>query len=447
MTAEIAVLNKLAVTLAADSAVTIPNPDGAKVYNSADKIFEATVFDPIGVMVYNSPELCGVPIETIVKMFRDRHCPGHFPTVFEFAKAFLEHIERLDTPPLTVRATVWSLISSETLAIREALRGLREDFFKGATTEKYPSVDALVADLEAHLLEQIAARIDRLKAMPTPAWAEGLSAKEVLEEHAEAIADYVEAVFDGDDLQPNRKDKIVELLAWSLLKEFQREALTGLVFAGFGQDEIFPSLISFEVYGTIAGKLKFDSKVKFDVDRSLVPDAAAFPFAQKEMVDRFMYGLDSEFLDLCTAYFTGALGSLKAHLESDDAGLDQAAKDALAPALDSILAEFSTQIVPEHLRVLTGQFSDMIRSMPKEELAALAESLVHITSLKRKFSQGAESVGGPIDVAVITRAEGFVWVKRKHYFDAALNPRYFHRQYGGNHSTSSAAGSIPIGER
>lgn len=215
-------------------------------------------------------------------------------------------------------------------------------------------------------------------------------------------------------------------------KEFQRNSVTGLVFAGFGKDEIFPSLISFEVYGTIAGKIKQVRQVKFDVDRKLVPDAAAFPFAQKEMVDRFMYGLDGEFLDLCTKYFTGALDSLKGHLHGQWPEMDQAASGALDQALDTILTEFKGNVIPEHLSGLRGEFSDMIRSMPKQELAALAESLVHITSLKRKFSAGAESVGGPIDVAMITRSEGFVWVKRKHYFDASLNPRYFFRRYGGN---------------
>ncbi len=41
-----------------------------------------------------------------------------------------------------------------------------------------------------------------------------------------------------------------------------------------------------------------------------------------------------------------------------------------------------------------------------------------------------ESVGGPIDVAVISKADGFIWIKRKHYFDPALNPRFLARQSG-----------------
>ena len=36
----------------------------------------------------------------------------------------------------------------------------------------------------------------------------------------------------------------------------------------------------------------------------------------------------------------------------------------------------------------------------------------------------AETVGGPIDVAVISKADGFIWIKRKHYFSKELNPHF-----------------------
>ena len=61
--------------------------------------------------------------------------------------------------------------------------------------------------------------------------------------------------------------------------------------------------------------------------------------------------------------------------------------------------------------------------LPKDELAAMAEALVNLTKFRRRISQDRETVGGPIDVAVITKGDGFVWIKRKHYFDPALNPR------------------------
>jgi hypothetical protein len=65
--------------------------------------------------------------------------------------------------------------------------------------------------------------------------------------------------------------------------------------------------------------------------------------------------------------------------------------------------------------------------MPKQELGTLASSLIEITSLKRKVSRGQETVGGDVDVAIISKAEGFVWIKRKHYFPKDLNARFFNR--------------------
>lgn len=35
------------------------------------------------------------------------------------------------------------------------------------------------------------------------------------------------------------------------------------------------------------------------------------------------------------------------------------------------------------------------------------------------------TVGGPIDVAIISKGDGFIWIKRKHYFKKELNPQFF----------------------
>lgn len=56
-----------------------------------------------------------------------------------------------------------------------------------------------------------------------------------------------------------------------------------------------------------------------------------------------------------------------------------------------------------------------VESFNVEDMANMAENLVSITSLQRHFSSSDETVGGPIDVAVITRAEGFTWVRHKNF--------------------------------
>ena len=71
----------------------------------------------------------------------------------------------------------------------------------------------------------------------------------------------------------------------------------------------------------------------------------------------------------------------------------------------------------------------MVTHLPKDELAAMAESLVRLTSFKRRVSVEAERVAEPIDVAVISKGDGFIWIKRKHYFQRELNPQFFANYY------------------
>lgn len=438
MTAEIAVLNKLAVTLAADSAVTLGAGGTQKVYNSADKIFEITNLDAIGLMVYNNPEVQGIPIEVIAKRYRDKECNIRSSTVFEFAEKFLSYLENIKAPEVTIAEnivfSIMPLLQEIKISRSDVFAKVVDELRTGPENGQEITTDALARRFFDADIALVQAHVDRLSALPTAEWCVDLEEAQVIAAHEAHIRDAIDLVFDGSTLA----DEVIALLITAgslcLLREHLPDRLTGLVFAGFGEDEIFPSLISYEIYGLVAGKLKYKKIKKFDVDRNLTPEAKVLPFAQQEMVDRFIYGLDNQFLQLCDSFFDGALKSLSKNLKDSLTNFDATATNELVDALDhaasAILGEFRETLVPNHIHASEAQLSDIIRSMPKQELAALSESLVNITSLKRKFSADAESVGGPIDVAMITRAEGFVWVKRKHFFEAHLNPRYFHRRYG-----------------
>jgi hypothetical protein len=67
--------------------------------------------------------------------------------------------------------------------------------------------------------------------------------------------------------------------------------------------------------------------------------------------------------------------------------------------------------------------------LPVAELASMAESLVNLTSFKRRITMVAETVGGPVDVAVISKGDGFIWIKRKHYFEAEPNQQFYANYY------------------
>lgn len=60
--------------------------------------------------------------------------------------------------------------------------------------------------------------------------------------------------------------------------------------------------------------------------------------------------------------------------------------------------------------------------LPIQDAIDLAEFLTLTTINFSKYAPGPTTVGGPIDIAVITKHEGFKWVKRKHYYNNNLNP-------------------------
>lgn len=65
----------------------------------------------------------------------------------------------------------------------------------------------------------------------------------------------------------------------------------------------------------------------------------------------------------------------------------------------------------------------VVAPMPIQDAIQLAEFLTRTAIGYARYRQGPQTIGGPIEIAAITKYEGFKWVKRKHYFDAALNPK------------------------
>jgi hypothetical protein len=60
-------------------------------------------------------------------------------------------------------------------------------------------------------------------------------------------------------------------------------------------------------------------------------------------------------------------------------------------------------------------------AMPFQDAIDLAEFMVDLTIRYSRFDTGAPTVGGPIEIAAISKHEGFKWIKRKYYYDQALN--------------------------
>jgi hypothetical protein len=61
-------------------------------------------------------------------------------------------------------------------------------------------------------------------------------------------------------------------------------------------------------------------------------------------------------------------------------------------------------------------------AMPTRDAIDLAMFLAETQKQFVRFSIGSNTVGGELDVATVTKHEGFKWIKRKHYYSRDLNP-------------------------
>ena len=90
MSAGICIMNRNAIAMAADSAVTVG--DHAAIHNSANKLFSLSRVAPVGVIVYANAALMTVPIEIIVKQYKKQLADRVFPKLNDYVNDFLDYL-------------------------------------------------------------------------------------------------------------------------------------------------------------------------------------------------------------------------------------------------------------------------------------------------------------------------------------------------------------------
>jgi hypothetical protein len=201
-------------------------------------------------------------------------------------------------------------------------------------------------------------------------------------------------------------------------------AESGIVIAGYGDDDVYASLRSYRVESVIENQLIYDGDRHIDVAEQ---GAAIVPFAQSEMVHAFMEGVEPRYLSTIEREMAAVLKRF-AEVAAEGSGLDDDHMPAFRSALEQLAEDATNEFRTKSRAFREENFAlpslNITDILPKDELAAMAESLVNLTAFRRRMSLDAETVGGPVDVAVISKGDGFIWIRRKHYFSKELNPHF-----------------------
>lgn len=421
MTAEIGVMNRIGVALAADSAVTVGAGGSKKTYASADKLFHLSPTAPVGAMFYGNAALVQTPWETVIKTYRRRLGGKTFDKIESYAVdliKFLGQRHGMFSPKVQLNEA-GRLVFFGYLDIRERVFGRLRD--KEKSSGKTP---------QENEIRQVTAEIIRgaLSHRRKQGLIKGLPKKtrEILRKKLRStIASLKREIFRDLPMTSGASRNLSSFAVESLVRCVFGPFGTGIVVAGFGEKEYTPGLIEIQIDGLIEGKPRYCLKNKSRVDDDT--GSVISPFAQKEMVYTFMEGIEPNLNEMIHATTRGLfygvvndiMAEVKAHSKAFGANLAKKVKAATKKLIAELFEEWAKQRKSSHW----GPITQTVSSLPKDELAAMAEALVNLTKFRRRVSTDEETVGGPVDVAVITKGDGFVWVKRKHYFDPSLNPR------------------------
>lgn len=430
MTAEVAILNREAVAIAADSAVTIGGP-GSKIYNTANKLFALSSVEPVAVMIYGADAFGTIPWETIVKEYRHELAATSYATVEEYASKFFEYISSLvvNIPAKKQREQVLVKAQWELGTLRDAVI----EFLEQAESIGSPLGER---EVQIELARLIEARIDDLKLYKP---VEGLSASIAGRQIHTMIQDWSKFIAQSLVGLPINDEIIrrARVMVRSSLRVVSGSPLfSGVVVTGFGRDQWFPAISHRVIDGIVAKKVLNNILENVQIDEG--PPAFIRAFAQGGMVATFMNGLHPTYHAALDKYrvamgyfFDEMITSLIQHIEDRfEMSLSTRERSSLVNRMTQIRVEGFEELGDPFGSIMElhpAQIMSVVKWLPKEELAEMAEALVNLTSFKRRVTPEAETVGGPIDVAVISKGDGLVWIKRKHYFERELNHRYFYR--------------------
>jgi hypothetical protein len=427
MTAEVAIMNQHALVLAADSATTVTmwvqGERQTRYFKGANKLYQLSDSYPVGLMIYGSASIEDVPWELIVKEFRKTNGDKSSDKLSEYAQRFFEFVKsHSGFFPADARLKAFNVRVGQA-AYRNLVSSLETDEFK--------AVDSGNSALQQEVLSKVLQ--DRVNLMKAMAPQEPIKPEDVdaaVATHIEAATAYMPEVLKAlpDGTLSEVPAPILAELALRALLCYYKFYLseTGVVVGGFGEKEFFPSFEVFDCFGFLDHH--FIANRNGETSNMISSDvpAAIEPFATASMINTFRMGMGP---DVYTGIVNATENALRSFAESIRNTL---APDRQIENLDDMIAVAAKECRKDWFQRSMNNhywpFSRVVASLPISDMAALAKSLIELESLKERVTDSSESVSGPIDVAAITKHDGFVWIERKHYFKPELNSRFFARQ-------------------
>jgi hypothetical protein len=132
-------------------------------------------------------------------------------------------------------------------------------------------------------------------------------------------------------------------------------------------------------------------------------DAVVVPFAQRATIDMIIGGIHPRLRDKLIDDVERWMPNRRKNGKPKD-----------PERIEKRKKEFADYMRKEVLQGYDQPFMGAVSALPRQDLAKMAEALVNLTAfLMRMTVDQDETVTEPIDVALLSKGDGFTWIKHK----------------------------------
>lgn len=405
MSVGVCIINKNGIALAADSAGTVG--ENKMFYNSMNKVYNLSFNNKIGVITYGSTIIRSTPIEIILKEYR-RFIDDNYKDISDFF-SLIEMFEKF----LCEKTLYFQFKQSEVKFCNEFIQ-LRIKEWGSKINQSIQNID------NDKVKEKIDEVIINLKNyVDNSLKISGYDISDYIKSnYGEIITNSIKRFCPNLVNYKEQYDIFVQYICKYFNLPIETNQPLGLLFAGYDTQSAFPKCIHIQIFDFIGGKLKYITREK--VEES-INSSSIIPLAQPDVINTFIKGFSDKYMNAIPGLISSEINKIICSIDGDNTEIQK----KFGNIQNSIVSTLVNKSKEEYINPLFTS----LHGLQIPDLASLAESLVNITSLKRKFSMDGyqQTVGGPTDVATISANDGFIWIKRKHYFDKELNPHFIQK--------------------
>lgn len=411
MTSEIAVMNQRAVAIAADSAVTLIDGGTVVVRNDQRKLYNLIEGRQVGVMFFGVADIMGHPWDRLIEHYQKKVRPKEFARLGDYAASFTASLDNLDEffPRDRQRDDYKRLLASVFRYIFHLAQYLRE------TGDPELSDKQVLEESISRICHDYQFREDGSPRPDLECFPQGFGAR-IERDNADIADELIAYGFSPFALSQESVNKLKQIAVFCVVKDLFLEDVTGLVFAGFGTEDRYPVVVTYLVSAVVGGIVKRAQASADEIDTEIRSKIRMF--ADSEVTHAFIRGIDLGLERRVYGVITMMMHSL----------VDQvvgAFPSADAGHREEVRRRFQGDLVPQYLDAFRGMIGDyqqqayinpvlrVLEIASRTELAETARELVALNVFKKRIMAQKQTVGGAIDVAVISREGGFQWITKQ----------------------------------